>query len=285
MASFSSDGGPLSRRILDHYETFPRGERRLADLLLKQNGNLSSYSASELAAEAGVSNATAARFFQRLGYLSFRQAREQNRRPDPAQAPVTADLSRIGADIALHLSSDTQNLRYTFDAMRPDDLRSAIGALAIAEKIWVVGFDDDYALAHFARSLLIRIKPDIRMLPLGGFSVPEEFASISPRDAILGFGIKRRAPALMQIVRSGCDAGAQVILVSDDAAAKPDLPLVSLRCRTRGAFLFDSVSAPISLMTYVCSAVASIIGEEAVERLHRIESIHDGWGDNSPADD
>jgi hypothetical protein len=38
-------------------------------------------------------------------------------------------------------------------------------------------------------------------------------------------------------------------------------------------------------MTYVCSAVASIIGEEAVERLHRIESIHDGWGDNRPADD
>jgi hypothetical protein len=38
-------------------------------------------------------------------------------------------------------------------------------------------------------------------------------------------------------------------------------------------------------MTYVCSAVAAIIGEEAVERLHRIESIHDGWGDHNPQKD
>ena len=273
----------LSRRIQDHYDEFPRSERRLADLVLKQSGNLASYSATELAQEVGVSKATTARFFKRLGYANFRQAREHSRQQQvdtPGKpAVVQADISHISSDISLHVSSDAQNLRHTFESIRSDDLRTAIHALAASEKIWVVGFDDDYALAHFARSMLIRIKSDIRLLPLGGFSVPEEFASITSKDTILGFGIKRRGLSLMRIVRSGYEAGARVILVTDEAAAKPELDILSLRCRTRGAFLFDSLSAPFSLMTYVCSAVASLLGEPAVERLHHIESLHDHWGD------
>lgn len=277
----TNDTASLSQRILDHYEKLPRRERRLADLLLRQPGRLGEYSATELASEAGVSNATTARFFKRLGYPGFRQARLAARQPEaPPVAPARHNLSSIGSDISLHLSSDTQNLRYTFESIRSDELRTAIGALATAEKIWVVGFDDDYALAHFARSLLIRVKPDIRLLPLGGFSVPEEFASITSRDTILAFGIRRRPPILMRIVRSACEAGTRVILVTEANASKPDLDLLCLRCRIRGAFLFESLSAPISLMTYLCSAVGSIIGEPAVERLHRIESIHDRWGDD-----
>ena len=280
-----SRNNPLSRRIQDHYAELPRGERRLADLVLNQSGNMVSYSATELAQQAGVSKATTARFFKRLGYANFRHAREHSRQPlqagSNAELAVSkADISHISADISLHVSSDTQNLRHTFEAIRSDDLRAAIHTLATAEKIWVVGFDDDYALAHFARSMLIRIKPDIRMLPLGGFSVPEEFASITSRDSILGFGIKRRTPSLLRIVRSGRDAGARVILLTDEAATKPEPDILSLRCRTRGAFLFDSLSAPFSLMTYVCSAVASMLGEPAVERLHRIESLHDYWDDS-----
>ena len=290
-----SQANTLTQRIMEHYQELPRSERRLADLVLRRYGNLYSYSATEFAQEASVSKATTARFFKRLGYENFRQARDLSRQDDKnrqsgdmASDPVrqenlessivSADISRIGADISLHISSDTQNLRHTLESIRSDDLRAAVNTLAQSDKVWVVGFDDDYALAHFARSMLIRIKPDIRMLPLGGFSVPEEFASITANDAILGFGIKRRDITLMRIVRTGREAGARVILVTDDSAGVTDRNILMLRCRTRGAFLFDSLSAAFSLMTYLCSAVASIIGDPAVERLHNIESLRDYWG-------
>ena len=292
-----SQANTLTHRIMDHYQELPRGERRLADLVLRQHGNLSTYSATELAQEASVSKATTARFFKRLGYQNFRHARDLSRqddkhrqtaslssepaKPDDLETSIaSADINRIGADLSLHISSDTQNLRHTLESIRSDDLRAVINTLAQSDKIWVVGFDDDYALAHFARSMLIRIKPDIRMLPLGGFSVPEEFASITARDAILGFGIKRRDITLMRIVRTGREAGARVILITDDSAAVSDRNILTLGCRTRGAFLFDSLSAAFSLMTYLCSAVASIIGDPAVERLHHIESLHNYWGDS-----
>lgn len=58
---------PLSQRILRHYDEMPRGERRLADLLLENGSAMRQDTATSLAAGAGVSRATAARFFKRLG--------------------------------------------------------------------------------------------------------------------------------------------------------------------------------------------------------------------------
>ncbi|MFK8082460.1 MAG: hypothetical protein AB8B97_19410 [Granulosicoccus sp.] len=81
--------------------------------------------------------------------------------------------------LADHLQNDVQNLLHSIEAVRPDELADAALHLARADKIWVVGFGENYPLAHFARALLIRIKPDIRMIPIGGFSVPASHEVLS----------------------------------------------------------------------------------------------------------
>jgi hypothetical protein len=50
-----------------------------------------------------------------------------------------------------------------------------------------------------------------------------------------------------------------------------------LRCRTIGAALFDSPTATVSLMIYLCSSIAARLGEGSIQRLRRIESIHSDW--------
>jgi DNA-binding MurR/RpiR family transcriptional regulator len=142
----------------------------------------------------------------------------------------------------------------------------------------VVGFGDDYPLAHVARAFLIRVRPDIRMLPIGGFSVPEEFASISAADTVLAFGCGRRTRALANVVRSAQEAGAKVVFVTD-LAGTLDGEATILRCRTRGLGAFDSFAAPVSLVSWLCTALAARIGEPAVERLRRIDEIHAAWGE------
>ena len=42
--------------------------------------------------------------------------------------------------------------------------------------------------------------------------------------------------------------------------------------------------APVSLVTYLCSAIGLKIGQNAIERLQFIENIHDEWGDHVPGD-
>ncbi|WGD31009.1 MurR/RpiR family transcriptional regulator [Ancylobacter sp. WKF20] len=279
----------LSQRILESYDDLTRQERRLADLLLENPDLLGLHSATEISDKATVSKATTARFFRRLGYPSFKtaqkKAREGANASEPRALPKGLERKVGRGQLADHLAGDVQNLVRTIETLRSDELNMAIHLLARAEKFWVVGFGDNYPLAHFARALLIRIKPDIRMIPIGGFSVPEEFASISPTDAMLALGVGRKTRNLRSIMRSAIHAGVQVIYLTDQAGrGSAEVANVTLRCRTRGVSVYESVVAPVSLITYLCSAVALRIGEQAIERLHFIEHIHEEWGDLVPGD-
>lgn len=282
------DGESLPERILNAYDDLTRRERRIADLLLENPDTLVLKSATEISAQADTSKATTARFFRRLGYPSFKAAQKVARMAGDKKAsrPTSRSQERSGgADLAEHLASDVQNLVRSIEALRSDELAQAIEHLARAEKLWVVGFGDNYPMAHFARALLIRIRADIRMIPIGGFSVPEEFASIGASDTMIALGIGRKTRSLRSIMRSAVHAGARVIYVTDQASRGGlDVAHVTLRCRTRGISVYESVVAPVSLITFLCSAVASRIGQSAMERLQFIESIHDEWGDVVPSD-
>lgn len=272
---------------MESFDDLTRSERLLADHFLENPDSLVLHTAEEISALAKVSKATTARFFKRMGFPSFKTAQRLARvRRDDAETskrvyskPIPYSTGR--GDLAEHLASDVQNLIRTIEAIRSDELRIAVNHLARAEKIWVVGFGDNYPLAHFARAQLIKVKPDIRMIPLGGFSVPEEFASIQPTDTVLALAIGRRTPTLRSILQSARLAGAQTIAVTDlISAGSPELAEVTLRCRTTGLSYFDSLASPVSLITYLCMAVADRLGQSAVERLRYIDGIHTEWGDS-----
>jgi DNA-binding MurR/RpiR family transcriptional regulator len=154
------------------------------------------------------------------------------------------------------------------EQQRSDEFDETIRLLARGDKLWVIGFGDNYPLAHFARSLLIKLRSDIRMIPIGGFSVPEEFASITSSDVMLAFGIGRRTRSLRNIIGSASRAGAKVVLVTDHVGSgDASTCSVILRSRTTGAAIFDSMTATVSLLTYLCAALAERIGEGGIDRF------------------
>jgi DNA-binding MurR/RpiR family transcriptional regulator len=272
----------IGQRLLAAYDAMPRGERRLADLLLEDVGMLRVSTAGELAERAGVSKATAARLFRRLGYPGYKAAQREIREGGvpPLNAPDTLGTTAIPHPGA-YLEAEVKNLVRTFELLRADDISHAVQLLRYAEKPWVVGFGGDYPLAHFARAMLIKLRPDIRMIPIVGFPIPEEFASISAGDTVLAFAIARRSQALRNIIGSAARAGAKIILVTDRVGiGDKSVSTVILRVQANGPTLFDSMTATVSMMTYLCARLAAVIGEPAVSRLRMIEEIHAEWGED-----
>lgn len=272
----------LRNRIRLAEDKFSRSERRLAEIIIRLGGHLLHYSAAELASHTEVSQSTITRFFKRLGYKHYRHALIDVRHSfDHLEADAFTIENRlretnISRQLELHLSSELQNIRYSLQSLDEELIKSTVTKIASSEKIWVVGLGDDYALAHHARSILIRIKPDIRMIPLGGFSIPEEFVSITERDVILAFTQSRTPPLVIKIVASGQAVGASIIqMAGQHVNPLPDV--IHLSFANRGAFLFQSTSAAFSLVSYLCSEVAAILGEPAVKRLFEIESLHEDW--------
>jgi DNA-binding MurR/RpiR family transcriptional regulator len=182
-------------------------------------------------------------------------------------------------ELGQHLQAELQNLVSTIEQQRSDELTKAVRLLAQAEKLWVVGFGDNYSLAHFARSQLIKVRPDIRMIPLGGFSVPEEFASISENDVMLAFAVGRRTRSLRNIVASAASSGTRILYLTDGPALASGDGSLTLKVRSTGTAMFDSITAAVSLMAYLCAFLGAWLGEAAVERLKRIDTIHEEWGE------
>jgi len=272
---------PIDGRILDILDELTDSERRLAEVVLETQGNLSAFTAGELAEKAGVSNATAARFFQRLGYKSYSEARRQARRVEAWGSPlyeltgIRERVPEVGG-FALHVAQDLQNLTRTAETLSPEAIRRSIELLVGAKTIWTVGFRNSFALAAYARGLLINAKPDVRMLPVVGSTIGEELAGITSADVFLVMGFRRRPVVLREILDVAREAGAPSILITDLTAARTtQLATITLRCHNRGASQLDSYVAPISLINHISAATGLALGDSGLARLGVIEGLHE----------
>ncbi|MCE1235882.1 MAG: MurR/RpiR family transcriptional regulator [Hyphomicrobiales bacterium] len=277
----ASDDRPVEARIRAVFDGLTASEKRLAEVVIDSQGDLAAFRAGELADRAGVSAATAARFFRRLGYENYDEARRAARTERNWGSPLY-ELTGIGerrlaaGDFGLHIAQDLQNLARTAEMMNPAALASAIDILVAARRLWIVGFRNSAALASYARGLLVHVKADVRLVPIAGQTLAEDLVGLRPDDAILVIGFRRRPSILREILALAGEAGARSVLIADLTADRTArLATVVLRCHNRGHSLFDSYAAPMSVLNHLCSAVGLALGEEAVNRLTEIERLHE----------
>src|SRR6202023_790972 len=78
----------IESRIAECYDELSEIDQRLSDVILSAPGQLAMQTATELAATAQVSKATATRFFQKLGYASYEDARAIARTAQLSGSPL-----------------------------------------------------------------------------------------------------------------------------------------------------------------------------------------------------
>ncbi len=267
------------------YETLPPGEQKLADTVLARLGNLASYSATELAADASVSKATAARFFRRIGYKSFEHARRQARTEAHLASPLYAlaginSKERKSDALSRHLAADLRNLSESFRQSDSAVLEAATRQIARAARVHVVGMRNGHFVGSYAAYLLAQVRDDVVSLPNAAMTLAEDLVSLRRGDVLLVVDFRRRSALLQKIVDAGRQAGAQLVFL-----ASPGMPPLSragdiaIPCLTDGASIFDSYVAAVSIVNYLCAAVAKDVGRKGRQRLEAIEVLHESLGD------
>lgn len=275
----------IAESIMAAYEQLPPGERRLADITLSKLANLASYSATELAAEAGVSKATAARFFRRVGYSSFGQARRQARAEAHLASPLYAmagvDPGEQHSDaLSRHAATDLKNLSETYQRLDANLLSQSAALIAKARKVHVVGMRNGQFVALYAVNLLAQLREGVAALPTSVTTLAEDLASVEARDLVIVVDFRRRAAQLPAIVQAARSAGASMVFLTH-----PGLPALSrsgdvvLHCLTEGASIFHSYVAAMSIVNYLGTTAAKTLGKASRARLETIEALHDALGD------
>ena len=280
----------LDTRIRDHYESMPPSEKRLADLLLSFPSDITEYSATELCELAQTSRAAATRFFSRLGYSDFNDARRQAREAKKWGAPVyqtsslnhaKESLSNNDEIITTHIQREQDNLQRTLDTIDVKVLRSLVKAILSKKRIRLVGYRNNRFLADYLHRQLSLLRDNVTLHPGANQAIAEELFDINEDDLLIVFAMRRRTPILDHIIELASQKNTPVALISDPTAATlgQNASWV-LNCNVHSISTLDSYTSVMSVLSLIInSALAE--SNSSRERLIAIESVHEQLGELS----
>jgi DNA-binding MurR/RpiR family transcriptional regulator len=276
----AEEAQPIEQLIRSRYDQFSPSDRKLSAVIVARQSDLVAYSATELAHLAGVSKASAARFFKRLGYQNFNEFRAGVRARFSSESPLyQLDHATQGGDrqpgLASHVAADSRNLSAMGENVRPQDLKHALTLLKGARRLWIVGYRNGYASAFYAHALFSHARADVTLVNEAAANGADALADMGAGDVLFAIDFRRRTRLLPKVVEVARDAGASVVLLTyAPLSALASRAQVVLTCPTQGSAIFDSYVAAISLVNYLAGELVAAVRTTSRKRMERIELIH-----------
>ena len=251
-------------------------ERRLAEVVLNFPGELASYSATELARLASVSNATVTRFVRKIGYGSFEEARQAAR----AGYSSGAALFRVSPDrdepaLAAHVAQGRANLEASFAAIPLAEIDAVAQAMLAAPRVWILGFRTAHGFAQYLGAQVLQVAPAVTVLPGPGQTLGEAIASMGREDCAVVFALRRQVRVLPRVVAEIAATGARLAVIGDGALPEGHPATWRFRVQTAAPGpLFNHV-AVLALAHLLATRTIEIAGPPGRRRLSAIEAAHD----------
>src|ERR687893_681256 len=186
-------------------------QRRVARFFTEPAGQLGFFSASEIAARLGTSDATVVRTAQTLGYRGLADLKRAllNDAPPPAPTPS----ARLGATLR-HGTTPRDVLEHVLDVHRAalhaarknldERFPAAVALLAAAERIVLSGTGPSATVAQYAAVLLGRVGRPAATITATGVSMADQAMELRRGDALVVLAYTRlhtHAAVLLDLAR------------------------------------------------------------------------------------
>jgi DNA-binding MurR/RpiR family transcriptional regulator len=249
----------VADRIRRHLDQLSPNDRRIAHHLLDHPAHAPFETAESLAAQTGVSKAAVVRFANRVGFSGFAELHEALR--DEAVARLSLPREQDGrGDLVDAVAS---RARSDLDAMRAGvDRKQFAAAVSLLRKgngkIGIFGHRKSAALAEYAYYLLNPLLSNTWPIAAGEPGIADQLIDLEPGDRLIAFTFRRYARITAQVISSFHEAGAPVVLITDDLMAPAaDLASHVLVCAPAEAGEFDTAAPGIVLVEALAAAIAS----------------------------
>lgn len=277
--------------VEQHEGRLTESDRRLVTELLVRPEEGAFLSIDDLSSRAEVHPATVVRLAQKLGfggYPALRSAlqadlierlepaeRVRRRIADPEQAEV------LGGLVADELAALADLPRRVPQAQ----LDEAARLLIDARRVFLFGQYHATALVDLLDRRLRRSGFDTVRLAGQGRELAEHTLSLSPRDAVIALGFRRRPPGLAALLGHARDIGAKTVLVSDEIGPllRPAPTLVLAAPRGGASGEFQSLTVPMAICNALVLTIARHDGGRSLEALDRLGGLIERFTDEQEA--
>jgi DNA-binding MurR/RpiR family transcriptional regulator len=258
-----------------------RRQSQLAEYVLQNAEEAIFMTAAQLAAAAGVSDATVVRLAQALGFEGFPELKQHlrattlNRLDTVARLKrTTRRIRRVEDLVSAVVQQDADNLARTAAQLQPESVVRMARVLQGAEEIGIIGLRSAHSLAVLLASTLGFLGRRARLIVPGTGELWRE-VSLLPRGAVLvAISFPRYTRLTLEVAEAARRAGVIVASLTDSPLS-PLAPLsdhlLTARCRIDS--FIESYTAMVSLMNALVTAVAFLDGEKAMRQLRRMEQL------------
>lgn len=216
----------LESRIMATFDTLSPKQRAAARLILSNRYFASFASASEIGEEIDSSAATVVRLCQALGYDGLPALQEAIRQELPSYLTAVERLqNRSSATLEDGLipqqvfQTDIINLQRTADMLSGPTFDEAVGALAAARDILVVGSGATAATARFFAHSLQVIGLHAEPLLDGDIMLSVKLAHLTAGDVVVGMSMWRYVRSTLEAMAQARARGARTIAITDSVVS------------------------------------------------------------------
>ena len=267
-------------RIKQNYDRMTKSDRQAATYFLCHVSDFAFYTLEKIADDVGISTASVIRFCRRLGFSGFK-AFQDALRADLKLHPDLSDKLHRTLDISQHNELLTQTIQQgigcvqrTFQQMPHDKLSQAVQQIAAAKRVFTFGMKESFALAHYAYSRILSVRPNTFLLNAGYNGEVEALLSLTRDDVCLVFLFHRYTKQALSILSMLKKQGVRVILITSAPYDSVEaLATVLLPCHVDANGIKNSALAPVCLADYLCNALAVAGGEATMQYMQASEAL------------
>jgi DNA-binding MurR/RpiR family transcriptional regulator len=254
-------------------------QRKVARFFTEHAAQLGFFSAAEIAAQLGTSDATVVRTAQTLGYRGLADLKRALLADAPPPEPTPN--ARLGATLR-HATTPADVLDHVLDVHQAalhaarehldERFPAAVALLAAAERIVLSGTGPSAAVAHYAAVLLGRVGRSTATITATGVSMADQALELRRGDALLLLAYTRlhtHAAVLLDLARR---RRIPVLLVTDVLADVDGVDLV-LTCPRGRPGEQSSHAVTLLLLEAIAVALAATERSRATTALRELNRL------------
>lgn len=271
----------LEGLIQERFDNLTKSEKRIATFLLQKPEEAAFLSVSELAAQLDLSEATAVRFAQTLGFNGYPELREalqdSFRHQVTHSARIKERLSELRQDGSIFEQLVASEINYLTQALRTIDrtaITQAVELLQNSERIFVFSLGPSIPLVDLLAIRLTRFGRQVITMTTTGREVLEPLLLLNNRDVLLAIAFFSATPTLKFVLDYAQRVECPVILLTDTLEpVVGDKAKVVLAARRGPVSSFHSLTVPMTIINAILLTLAQTDQDRTLSSLDRLDEL------------
>ncbi len=271
--------------INQKYDNFSKGQKLIANYILKHYDKAAYLTAAKLGEIVGVSESTVVRFAIELGFDGYPKLQkilqELIKSKLTAVQRIEVSSNRINEDNILKsvLQSDMDKIKITLEQLNHDRFNDIVETILHANRIYILGVRSSAPLASFLGFYFNLIFDNVKLVHTTSVSeMFEQIINAQEGDVVIGISYPRYSRRTIKAMQFAKRQGVKVIAITDSeespVAQSADMGLYA---RSDMASFVDSLVAPLSVINALIVAVGMRRKSHVYNTFEKLEKIWDEY--------